>query len=125
VLDLDADGADEALITTDDFVVAVASAEGSVVEISDRREAVHHVDTLARREEAYHGTGHDAPYPYDRGRRGCFVDRFLPSGRAPGRRVAAEDAGDVEGRPYTMDARRRRGAVDVVLSREAAAPGGR
>ncbi|MPZ97806.1 MAG: DUF1926 domain-containing protein [Dehalococcoidia bacterium] len=125
VLDLDADGTDEALITTEDLVVAVAPSEGAVVEISDRRAAVNLVDTLARRDEGYHGTGDDAPYPYDRGRRGCFVDRFLPPGRAPGRRTPIEDAGDFEGRPYAMDARRRRGAVDVVLTREGDAPGGR
>lgn len=125
VFDLDADGIEEALLSTDRLLACVAPGDGgSVVELSDRAAAVNLVDTLARRPEAYHEEGDRAPYPYDRGRRGCFLDRFLAPGSPPARSLPVIDQGDFTGRAYTMTARRRDGRPEVALTREAAAPGG-
>ncbi|MEX2099878.1 MAG: alpha-amylase/4-alpha-glucanotransferase domain-containing protein [Acidimicrobiia bacterium] len=125
VFDLDADGEDEIMVTTPALVAVVDPAEGALVELSDRERAVNLVDTLSRREEGYHGSGAEAPYVYDRGRRACFVDRVLASGTPPGRRSDVEDVGDFEGQPYEPAVRRRREDVEVTLTREGDAPGGR
>src|SRR5690606_4224012 len=116
---------DEAVVTNDALTLVVASGDGgSVVELSDREQAVNLGDTLARREEAYHDTGADAPYVYDRGRRGSFVERFLAPGPPPARSADVIDLGDFSGRPYAMTARRQQDGATIVLTREAAAPGG-
>ncbi|MEZ4552591.1 MAG: alpha-amylase/4-alpha-glucanotransferase domain-containing protein [Dehalococcoidia bacterium] len=125
VFDLDADGVEEALLSTQSLTACVAPGDGgSIVELSDRAAAVNIVDTLARRPEAYHEEGDRAPYPYDRGRRGCFLDRFLPPGPPPARSLPVIDQGDFTGRTYDMRTRRRDGRPEVSLSRTAAAPGG-
>lgn len=122
--DLDADREDEFIVTTSQLIAVVDPSEGAVVELSHRPSGVNLGDTLARREEAYHGTGDAAPYPYDRGRRGVFVDRFLPPGRPPPRSGSVEDLGEFAGQPYATRARRRDDHVEVTLARTAAAPGG-
>ncbi|MBX7111339.1 MAG: DUF1926 domain-containing protein [Dehalococcoidia bacterium] len=125
VLDLDADGIEEALLSTDALTACIAPGDGgSVVELSDRAAAVNVVDTLARRPEAYHEEGARAPYPYDRGRRGCFVDRFLAPGSPPARSLPVIDHGDFAGKPYELATRRTAGRPEVHLARQAAAPGG-
>ena len=125
VLDLDADMRDEVLFTSETLIIAVAPGEGgAVVELSERRAAVNLLDTLARRPEAYHAEGDDAPYPYDRGRRACFVDRFLAPGAPPEVESDIEDVGEFSGRPYDMRVLRARDGARVVLAREASAPGG-
>ncbi|MEZ4502653.1 MAG: alpha-amylase/4-alpha-glucanotransferase domain-containing protein [Dehalococcoidia bacterium] len=125
VFDLDADGTEEALVTSEQLVVSVAPADGgAVVELSDRARAVNLADTIARRLEVYHDAD-DPPYVPDRGRRGVFVDRFLAPGAPPGRRGDIEDLGDFSGLPYTMRAATRRGEAHIELKREAEAPGGR
>lgn len=125
VFDLDADGVEEALLSTDALTVCVAPNDGgAVVELSDRGAAINIVDTLARRAEAYHEEGERAPYPYDRGRRGCFLDRFLAPGSSPARSLPIIDRGDFTGRLYDMRARRSLGRIEAALTREAAAPGG-
>jgi hypothetical protein len=140
VFDLDADDQDEALVTSDALLMVVAPGDGgAVVELSDRERLVNLVDTLARREEAYHRASEFAPthemesqglrldgppYPYDRGRRGCFVDRFFAPGTPLARDSEPEDAGDFAGQPYRMQARRARGASVMTLAREGAVPGG-
>ncbi|MEX2230148.1 MAG: alpha-amylase/4-alpha-glucanotransferase domain-containing protein, partial [Dehalococcoidia bacterium] len=124
VFDLDADGADEAVLTNDTLTLVVDPGDGgAIVELSDRTRAINLVDTLARRPEAYHAEGADAP-PYDRGRRGLFVDRFLAADGPPARDREIADQGDFRGRPYAMHARRAAGGLRVTLDRTAAAPGG-
>ena len=125
VFDLDADGVDEVLLTSDTLVVGVDPSEGgAAVEISDRVRAIGLVDTMARHPEAYHGTDGEVPYPYDAGRRTCFVDRFLAPGVPPARSRDIEDLGEFADAPYTMTTRRRGDTSKVTLVREAAAPGG-
>jgi hypothetical protein len=140
VFDLDADDRDEAIAANDALLMVVAPGDGgAVVELSDCERLVNLVDTLARRPEAYHRASeftptHEMeaqglrldgpPYPYDRGRRGCFVDRFYAPGPPLLRDSEPEDAGDFVGQPYRMQARRSRGATVVTLQREAGLPGG-
>lgn len=146
VFDLDADGIDEALIAGSTLTACIAPGDGgAVVELSDRQRAINIVDTLARRPEAYHGEGDAAPYPYDRGRRGCFVDRFLASKAPPPRSLPVVDAGSFSGFPYEMRARvsarpnplplegegggggknaASAKSIEAVLTRQAEAPGG-
>lgn len=121
--DLDADGEDEVVVTTRDLVVVVDPSDGAVVELSHRPSSTNLGDTLALREEAYHDP-EEPPYPYDRGRRGMFVDRFLGPGRAPARSKPVEDLGEFSGLPYTAKNRKRGETVEVQLERQAAAPGG-
>jgi hypothetical protein len=125
VFDLDADGRDEALVTTEAMVVGVAPADGgAIVEWSDRRQAVNLADTIARRAEVYHDA--DAPpYPNDPGRRGILCDRFLAAGPLPARRSEIEDRGDFVGSEYRMSARTVQNHARIVLDREGSAPGGR
>lgn len=124
VEDPDSDGEQELLATTAALTVVVASGDGgSIVELSDREQACNLADTLARREEAYHPPDRP-PYPYDRGRRGMFIDRFLTSGRPPARSRPVEDVGDFAGPRYTLRSRRGGGATTAHLDREGAAPGG-
>jgi alpha-amylase len=126
VFDLDADGIEEALLTTDALMACIAPGDGgSVVELSDRAAAVNLVDTLARRPEAYHEEGDRAPYPYDRGRRGAFLDRFLAPGPPPARSLPVIDQGGFTGAVYEMHTRRRDGRPEATLTRTAEAPGGR
>lgn len=124
--DLDADGVEEALLSTETLIACVAPADGgSVVELSDRFAAVNLLDTIARRPEAYHEEGDRAPYPYDRGRRGAFLDRFLEPGPSPRRGLPVIDHGDFAGRSYETPPRRRHDArPEVELVRTASAPGG-
>jgi alpha-amylase len=140
VFDLDADDHDEALASNEALLMVVAPADGgAIVELSDRERLVNIVDTLARRPEAYHRADEFAPthemegqglrlegppYPYDRGRRGCFIDRFFPPGPPLARASEPEDAGEFAGEPYAMETRRARGSSIVTLTREAAVPGG-
>ena len=121
--DLDADREDEFVVTTPELITVIDPSEGVIVELSHRPSGVNLGDTLARREEAYHETGAAAPYPYDRGRRGIFVDRFLPAGRPPARTSAVQDLGDFAGQPYEARARRRADLVEVSLTRTADAAG--
>jgi 4-alpha-glucanotransferase len=140
VRDLDADHHDEALIGSGALFMVVASGDGgAVVELSDRDRLINLGDTLARQPEAYHRTSEFAPthemegagprlggppYPYDRGRRACFVDRFFDPGPPLARDEEPEDRGDFAGQSYAMRARRSRGQTMITLSREAAVPGG-
>lgn len=125
VFDLDADGHDEALVTTEAMVVSVAPADGgAIVEWSDRRQAVNLADTIARRAEGYHDA-EAPPYPSDPGRRGILCDRFLPPGPPPARRAEVDDRGDFVGGEYRMSARTTQGHARIVLDREGVAPGGR
>lgn len=121
--DLDADGEDEVVVTTPDLVVVVDPSDGAVVELSHRPSSTNLGDTLALREESYHDP-EDPPYPYDRGRRGIFVDRFLASGRPPARSTLVEDRGEFSGLPYAVKSRKRGDTVEVQLEREAAATEG-
>jgi hypothetical protein len=139
VLDFDADGCEEALVTSGPLFTVVGSGDGgAIVELSDRDRLINLADTLARRPEAYHQPSESAathelesggpqlegpPYPYDRGRRGSFVDRFFESGPPLSREADPEDRGDFAGQPYQMKASRARGRTTVVTTREAAAPG--
>ena len=124
VADLDSDGEQELIATTSALTVVVASGDGgSIVELSDRERACNLADTLARREEAYH-SAEQPPYPYDRGRRGMFVDRFLAAGRTPPRSRSVEDLGEFAGARYTLRSRRAGGATTAHLDREGAVPGG-
>ncbi len=128
VFDLDADGHDEAVLANDTLTLVVDPQEGgALVELSDRSREINLGDTLARRPEAYHPSGREAP-PYDHGRRAMLIDRFLPAGGPPSRRAEIDDRGDFAGRPYTLTARRAPRAegagARAVLERTAAAPGG-
>ncbi|MEX2446078.1 MAG: alpha-amylase/4-alpha-glucanotransferase domain-containing protein [Dehalococcoidia bacterium] len=123
VFDLDADRQDEVMVTTPALIAVVDPQEGALVELSDRAAEVNLVDTVARREEAYHEPD-EPPYPYDRGRRALFVDRFLAPGRPPKVRDHVTDLGDFEGKPYAATAREARSGVEVTLDRTGDAPGG-
>ncbi|MGE3856606.1 MAG: alpha-amylase/4-alpha-glucanotransferase domain-containing protein [Dehalococcoidia bacterium] len=125
VFDLDADGVEEALVTTEAMVLSVAPNDGgAIVEWSDREAAVNLADTIARRAEVYHDAD-AAPYAPDPGRRGILCDRFLAPGAPPPRRGDIEDRGDFVGAAYAMTARAGRGNARLHLVREGAAPGGR
>ncbi len=125
VFDLNADGVDEALLSGDTVTACIAPNDGgAVVELSDRARAVNVIDTLARRPEAYHKEGELAQYPYDAGRRGCFVDRFLASSAPPARSLPVIDQGRFAGKAYAMRARRAGKGATARLTREAEAPGG-
>lgn len=121
--DLDADGEDEVVVTTPDLLLVVDPSEGAVVELSHRPSSTNLGDTLALREESYHDP-EAPPYPYDRGRRGIFVDRFLAAGRPPARSAPVDDLGAFSGLPYAAKSRAHGDTVEVRLEREASAPGG-
>jgi len=128
-VDIDGDGAEEIVLSNNKIGCFISPANGgTVVEIDDKPRELNLVNTLARREEAYHrhiksGCGqqsgdkvasiHDAVVAkedrleesilYDRFPRVCLLDHFL-SPRASLKEMLEskfEELGDFAGNPYT------------------------
>jgi alpha-amylase len=131
--DLDKDGHEEMVVSTRTLGVCLAPARGgSLLELDYRPRSFNLSDVLARREEAYHrklaeaslhqGSTGDTPasihdqvkvkeqglhqaLSYDRHRRLCFLDRFLPTGISweAFDRIDDEERGDCAQGVYQID----------------------
>ncbi len=110
--DLDADGADEILVSTPSLNVYIKpQIGGSLFELDYKPKAINLSDTMSRREEAYHRKLQHLPQPavssenslfYDWYRRVGLVDHFLPPDTTVEKFASAHygEQGDFVDQPY-------------------------
>jgi alpha-amylase len=111
--DVDADGADEVVASTETLAAYFAPAAGGALqELDFKPAAANLLDTLARRREAYHPDG----LAYDAHPRDSFLDHFLP----PGARLdpAPDDLSDFATGRWAAGVPEHGRRLEFTLSRE-------